>query len=143
STRRRSSSQGLQERDDEDDEADEEEEDGQNEDEDEAEEEEEEGLASEMRELERLLGRGEDPAAREAARSERRKIQELKTKSASSKGQPCLLQFGSSTFEILETAFKNETGMKTLGLGLNFEFGFWVVAHAGVEDERRREVGVV
>ncbi|KAK6253806.1 hypothetical protein QUC31_015526 [Theobroma cacao] len=41
--------------------------------------------------------------------AERRKIQELKTKSASAKGQPGLLQFGSSTSEILETAFKKET----------------------------------
>nr|AFK39132.1 unknown [Lotus japonicus] len=41
--------------------------------------------------------------------AERRKIQELKTKSASSNGQPGLLQFGSSTSEILETAFKKET----------------------------------
>ncbi|GMI88099.1 XAP5 CIRCADIAN TIMEKEEPER [Hibiscus trionum] len=41
--------------------------------------------------------------------AERRKIQELKTKSASGKGQPGLLQFGSSTSEILETAFKKET----------------------------------
>ncbi|OWM80372.1 protein XAP5 CIRCADIAN TIMEKEEPER [Punica granatum] len=41
--------------------------------------------------------------------AERRKIQELKTKSASDKGQPGLLQFGSSTSEILETAFKKET----------------------------------
>ncbi|CDP07975.1 unnamed protein product [Coffea canephora] len=41
--------------------------------------------------------------------AERRKIQELKNKSASSKGQPGLLQFGSSTSEILETAFKKET----------------------------------
>ncbi|KAE8667367.1 Protein XAP5 CIRCADIAN TIMEKEEPER [Hibiscus syriacus] len=41
--------------------------------------------------------------------AERRKIQELKTKSASCKGQPGLLQFGSSTSEILETAFKKET----------------------------------
>ncbi|KAK9136471.1 hypothetical protein Syun_015801 [Stephania yunnanensis] len=40
---------------------------------------------------------------------ERRKIQELKSKSASAKGQPGLLQFGSSTSEILETAFKKET----------------------------------
>ncbi|ESW32415.1 hypothetical protein PHAVU_002G320400 [Phaseolus vulgaris] len=39
--------------------------------------------------------------------AERRKIQELKTKSASDKGQPGLLQFGSSTSEILETAFKH------------------------------------
>ncbi|XP_057415401.1 protein XAP5 CIRCADIAN TIMEKEEPER isoform X1 [Lotus japonicus] len=41
--------------------------------------------------------------------AERRKIQELKTKSASSNGQLGLLQFGSSTSEILETAFKKET----------------------------------
>ncbi|KHN16569.1 Protein XAP5 CIRCADIAN TIMEKEEPER [Glycine soja] len=41
--------------------------------------------------------------------AERRKIQELKTKSASAKDQPGLLQFGSSTSEILETAFKKET----------------------------------
>ncbi|KAL5788803.1 hypothetical protein ACOSP7_005752 [Xanthoceras sorbifolium] len=41
--------------------------------------------------------------------AERRKIQELKTKSASEKDQPGLLQFGSSTSEILETAFKKET----------------------------------
>uniref|UniRef100_A0A2P2L8Q8 Uncharacterized protein MANES_11G090000 n=1 Tax=Rhizophora mucronata TaxID=61149 RepID=A0A2P2L8Q8_RHIMU len=41
--------------------------------------------------------------------AERRKIQELKTKSSSAKGQPGLLQFGSSTSEILETAFKKET----------------------------------
>ncbi|PON83416.1 XAP5 protein [Trema orientale] len=41
--------------------------------------------------------------------AERQKIQELKTKSASQKGQPGLLQFGSSTSEILETAFKKET----------------------------------
>ncbi|KAL4317982.1 hypothetical protein GQ457_18G017970 [Hibiscus cannabinus] len=41
--------------------------------------------------------------------AERRKIQELKSKSASGKGQPGLLQFGSSTSEILETAFKKET----------------------------------
>ncbi|GLT42891.1 hypothetical protein SLA2020_168690 [Shorea laevis] len=41
--------------------------------------------------------------------AERRKIQELKTKSVSAKGQPGLLQFGSSTSEILETAFKKET----------------------------------
>lgn len=41
--------------------------------------------------------------------AERRKIQELKNKSASSGGQPGLLQFGSSTSEILETAFKKET----------------------------------
>lgn len=32
--------------------------------------------------------------------AERRKIQELKTKSASSNGQPGLLQFGSSTSEV-------------------------------------------
>lgn len=41
--------------------------------------------------------------------AERRKIQELKSKSATSNGQPGLLQFGSSTSEILETAFKKET----------------------------------
>ncbi|XP_056160792.1 protein XAP5 CIRCADIAN TIMEKEEPER isoform X2 [Syzygium oleosum] len=41
--------------------------------------------------------------------AERRKIQELKTKSASDQGQPGLLQFGSGTSEILETAFKKET----------------------------------
>ncbi|XP_021900451.1 protein XAP5 CIRCADIAN TIMEKEEPER [Carica papaya] len=41
--------------------------------------------------------------------AERRKIQELKTKSSSAKGQTGLLQFGSSTSEILETAFKKET----------------------------------
>ncbi|KAI6701110.1 hypothetical protein NL676_015434 [Syzygium grande] len=41
--------------------------------------------------------------------AERRKIQELKTKSASDQGQPGLLQFGSGTSEILETAFKRET----------------------------------
>ncbi|KAG6605004.1 Protein XAP5 CIRCADIAN TIMEKEEPER, partial [Cucurbita argyrosperma subsp. sororia] len=41
--------------------------------------------------------------------AERRKIQELKAKTASDKGQPGLLQFGSSTSEILETAFKKET----------------------------------
>ncbi|XP_042000769.1 protein XAP5 CIRCADIAN TIMEKEEPER-like [Salvia splendens] len=41
--------------------------------------------------------------------AERRKIQELKNKTAASEGQPGLLQFGSSTSEILETAFKKET----------------------------------
>ncbi|XAR72734.1 hypothetical protein NMG60_11019474 [Bertholletia excelsa] len=41
--------------------------------------------------------------------AERRKIQELKNKTTSAKGQPGLLQFGSSTSEILETAFKKET----------------------------------
>ncbi|XP_039058652.1 protein XAP5 CIRCADIAN TIMEKEEPER-like isoform X1 [Hibiscus syriacus] len=41
--------------------------------------------------------------------AERRKIQELKTKSASGKDQSGLLQFGSSTSEILDTAFKKET----------------------------------
>ncbi|CAN1174861.1 Protein XAP5 CIRCADIAN TIMEKEEPER [Linum perenne] len=41
--------------------------------------------------------------------AERRKIEELKTKSASGNGQTGLLQFGSSTSEILETAFKKET----------------------------------
>lgn len=40
---------------------------------------------------------------------ERRKIQELKNKSASAGGQTGLLQFGSGTSEILETAFKKET----------------------------------
>ncbi|CAD6218372.1 unnamed protein product [Miscanthus lutarioriparius] len=39
--------------------------------------------------------------------AERRKIEELKNKSED--GQPGLLQFGSSTSEILETAFKKET----------------------------------
>lgn len=33
--------------------------------------------------------------------AERRKIQELKSKSASAKGQPGLLQFGSSTSEVI------------------------------------------
>ncbi|KAI4367709.1 hypothetical protein MLD38_023418 [Melastoma candidum] len=41
--------------------------------------------------------------------AKRRKIHELKTKSSSANGQPGLLQFGSSTSEILETAFKKET----------------------------------
>ncbi|CAM8899304.1 hypothetical protein QQ045_009936 [Rhodiola kirilowii] len=41
--------------------------------------------------------------------AERKKIQELKSKSESTQGQPGLLQFGSSTSEILETAFKKET----------------------------------
>ncbi|KAL6545977.1 hypothetical protein OROGR_009851 [Orobanche gracilis] len=41
--------------------------------------------------------------------AERRKIQELKNKTASSQGQTGLLQFGSSKSEILETAFKKET----------------------------------
>ncbi|GAV77444.1 XAP5 domain-containing protein [Cephalotus follicularis] len=41
--------------------------------------------------------------------AERRKMEELKTKSASGNGQPGLLQFGSSTSEKLETAFKKET----------------------------------
>lgn len=41
--------------------------------------------------------------------AERRKIQELKSKSAAAGGQTGLLQFGSSTSEILETAFKKET----------------------------------
>ncbi|KAF8406571.1 hypothetical protein HHK36_008659 [Tetracentron sinense] len=40
---------------------------------------------------------------------ERKKIQELKNKSASAGGQTGLLQFGSGTSEILETAFKKET----------------------------------
>ncbi|CAI0438379.1 unnamed protein product [Linum tenue] len=39
--------------------------------------------------------------------AERKKIEEMKTKS--DKGGPGLLQFGSSTSEILETAFKKET----------------------------------
>ncbi|EPS67245.1 hypothetical protein M569_07530, partial [Genlisea aurea] len=41
--------------------------------------------------------------------AERRKIEELKNKTAASKRQAGLLQFGSSTSEILETAFKKET----------------------------------
>lgn len=41
--------------------------------------------------------------------AERRKIEELKSKTASVKGQTGLLQFGSGTTEILETAFKKET----------------------------------
>ncbi|KAF1002121.1 hypothetical protein AG4045_016361 [Apium graveolens] len=41
--------------------------------------------------------------------AERKKIQDLKNKSASTKGQSGLLQFGSGTSEILETAFKKET----------------------------------
>ncbi|XP_074304448.1 protein XAP5 CIRCADIAN TIMEKEEPER isoform X2 [Silene latifolia] len=41
--------------------------------------------------------------------AERRKIEELKSKSASVKAQTGLLQFGSGTSEILETAFKKET----------------------------------
>ncbi|XP_078173913.1 XAP5 family protein isoform X2 [Carex rostrata] len=41
--------------------------------------------------------------------AEQRKIQELKSKSASGGGNSGLLQFGSSTSEILETAFKKET----------------------------------
>ncbi|KAL5981821.1 hypothetical protein ACLOJK_015887 [Asimina triloba] len=41
--------------------------------------------------------------------AERRKIEELKNKKASSGGQTGLLQFGSGTSEILETAFKKET----------------------------------
>ncbi|XP_057523730.1 protein XAP5 CIRCADIAN TIMEKEEPER isoform X1 [Amaranthus tricolor] len=41
--------------------------------------------------------------------AERRKIEELKNKTASTQGQAGLLQFGSSTSEILETAFKKET----------------------------------
>ncbi|PWA67691.1 XAP5 protein [Artemisia annua] len=44
---------------------------------------------------------------RNKERSERKKIQELKNKNA--KGQSGLLQFGSSSSEILETAFKKET----------------------------------
>ncbi|KNA13908.1 hypothetical protein SOVF_111960 [Spinacia oleracea] len=41
--------------------------------------------------------------------AERRKIEELKSKTASTQGQAGLLQFGSGTSEILETAFKKET----------------------------------
>lgn len=41
--------------------------------------------------------------------AERRKIEELKNKTASTQGQAGLLQFGSGTSEILETAFKKET----------------------------------
>lgn len=41
--------------------------------------------------------------------AERQKIQDLKNKTVSEKTQPGLLQFGSSTSEILETAFKKET----------------------------------
>lgn len=41
--------------------------------------------------------------------AERKKIQELKNKTAATQAQPGLLQFGSSTSEILETAFKKET----------------------------------
>ncbi|XP_078448336.1 XAP5 family protein [Wolffia australiana] len=41
--------------------------------------------------------------------AERRKIQELKNKTASVGGQTGLLQFGSSTSEVLESAFKKET----------------------------------
>ncbi|KAL8128473.1 hypothetical protein V2J09_017628 [Rumex salicifolius] len=41
--------------------------------------------------------------------AERRKLEELKTKTASVQGQAGLLQFGSGTSEILETAFKKET----------------------------------
>ncbi|KAK2983790.1 hypothetical protein RJ640_017193 [Escallonia rubra] len=41
--------------------------------------------------------------------AERKKIEDAKNKSASSKGQTGLLQFGSGTSEILETAFKKET----------------------------------
>lgn len=37
--------------------------------------------------------------------AERRKIQELKTKSVSDKGQPGLLQFGSSTSEVRSRFF--------------------------------------
>ena len=37
--------------------------------------------------------------------AERRKIQELKTKSASANGQPGLLQFGSSTSEVRLLSF--------------------------------------
>ncbi|KAJ6804784.1 protein XAP5 CIRCADIAN TIMEKEEPER isoform X2 [Iris pallida] len=41
--------------------------------------------------------------------AERRKIQELKNKSSTGAAQTGLLQFGSGTSEILETAFKKET----------------------------------
>uniref|UniRef100_A0A803LGJ2 FAM50A/XAP5 C-terminal domain-containing protein n=1 Tax=Chenopodium quinoa TaxID=63459 RepID=A0A803LGJ2_CHEQI len=41
--------------------------------------------------------------------AERRKIEELKNKTSSTQGQAGLLQFGSGTSEILETAFKKET----------------------------------
>ncbi|XP_009140255.1 protein XAP5 CIRCADIAN TIMEKEEPER isoform X2 [Brassica rapa] len=41
--------------------------------------------------------------------AERRKIQELKSKTASGQEQSGLLQFGSSSCEILDTAFKKET----------------------------------
>lgn len=41
--------------------------------------------------------------------AERRKLEELKSKTASVQGQAGLLQFGSGTSEILETAFKKET----------------------------------
>lgn len=41
--------------------------------------------------------------------AERRKIQELKDKSATGKGQSGLLQFGTSSSEIIDTAFKKET----------------------------------
>lgn len=40
--------------------------------------------------------------------AERRKIQELKNKTASAKGQPGLLQFGSSTSEVLSTISTSE-----------------------------------
>ncbi|KAG2411063.1 Protein XAP5 CIRCADIAN [Vigna angularis] len=64
------------------------------------------------------MGDGDVGTAQDAVRirrlekqreAERHKIQELKTKSASAKGQLGLLQFGSSASEILETAFKKET----------------------------------
>jgi protein FAM50 len=41
--------------------------------------------------------------------AERKKIQELKSKSASGNDQSGLLQFGTSSCEILDTAFKKET----------------------------------
>ncbi|XP_010429009.1 PREDICTED: protein XAP5 CIRCADIAN TIMEKEEPER [Camelina sativa] len=41
--------------------------------------------------------------------AERKKIQELKSKTASGKDQSGLLQFGTSSCEILDTAFKKET----------------------------------
>ncbi|KAL7002591.1 hypothetical protein U1Q18_003743 [Sarracenia purpurea var. burkii] len=64
------------------------------------------------------MGDGYVGTAQDAARirrlekqreSERRKIQELKNKTASTQDQPGLLQFGSGASEIIETAFKKET----------------------------------
>lgn len=48
--------------------------------------------------------------------AERRKIQELKNKTASSKGQPGLLQFGSSTSEV----FSNPTTSHITFFSRNF-----------------------